>query len=713
MGVSSSPAAPPLAEKLPRQTVLYFGWAGRNEAYNASKMGRMFDDPAVRRAIAKAQEAMLEDIPVPPRDLARQQWALMGALLEHPVAFGLVGRDAGGALVADLGDEKKAFEAKLLSFAQSLGLPLVDAKVGQTQYLTLGLPESDVGFGFQGNLFFFAAGKGMVRRVVLMKGEDSLKADRRFTESFLLAGGKDIQGAVYVDFTRLLPGKKGQEGEVEVTDPGLRAIVEFLRDMGLDRADRLAVGVRIVDGGMYTRMVLRSPAPHSGLLKSLAGRPLTEADLADIPADALYAAAANVSMAGIAAQLDRHEAYMKPHGLKSTRGLLAEFGQATGLSLGRDVVAHLGGRWVMSAAPAHDDPIGAVLTGDVTDAGKLLAAEAAVIAKLRQALAPAGEKAGPALRTTTVGERKMHHVTGLSKDARFPFSPAWCLSGRKLHLATSPGVIRRALEEQAGPGLLQSEAFRAARKRIVGRPSLLAYVDYPRLLAHLRRHRELLPVKVPSTLLNLSALLGYVDWARLPPVEKYLAPSIVAVSSDPGTFLLEAYGSLPTTGLEAAPIGVVAGAPVALPAIDRARIAAMKAVAATRLKGFANALVMYQAEHDDKFPARLEALVEEGHLGPGQFVTPASGRRPPKLVDGKFVGETDFVYLKAPVKSMDSLDGGYVVMYERPENYLNKGTFVLYMSFSVRWLSMEEFREALKRNEEYVRSAQAAETDDS
>ena len=114
---------------------------------------------------------------------------------------------------------------------------------------------------------------------------------------------------------------------------------------------------------------------------------------------------------------------------------------------------------------------------------------------------------------------------------------------------------------------------------------------------------------------------------------------------------------------------------------------------------------MYQAEHEDESPPDLATLIQENFTIAKMLISPISGREPPKVVDGKLVGEIDYVYIRLPANP-DS-PGQLIRAYERPENYHNKGTNVLFADGRIGWISRPEFEQALERTKEYIKTAES------
>ena len=181
-------------------------------------------------------------------------------------------------------------------------------------------------------------------------------------------------------------------------------------------------------------------------------------------------------------------------------------------------------------------------------------------------------------------------------------------------------------------------------------------------------------------------------------MEKYLWPQISAVSADAEGIVFESYGSLPGVGLVISPLGSALPIAVLMPGLGRARHLAKRAGSMANLNGIGKALAIYANDGtNDKYPSDLAALVKAKYLPLKILVSPLSGRRPPRLVNGKLVGQIDYIYVGYPEAT--ELPGDAILVYERLENHRGEGTMVLDNNFSVSWMDMATFEKALKRTQ--------------
>jgi len=113
---------------------------------------------------------------------------------------------------------------------------------------------------------------------------------------------------------------------------------------------------------------------------------------------------------------------------------------------------------------------------------------------------------------------------------------------------------------------------------------------------------------------------------------------------------------------------------------------------------------------DGENPPDLGTLFEEGLLGSSTLIfvhTPSEDAlcRRPIVRDGKIIGELDFIYIYLPGGAQ--APGDLIRIYERPEIYRERGTYVLFASGEVSWMNMEVFRQRLAKTLKWVEKFEA------
>jgi len=712
--------AEPLADKAPAGTLAYAGWAGKSLTFSGSMLGQLVDDPTTGRIFAAIHDAIIRNIrDREGRTAFESAWGMAKIAWKHPIAVVLLGVKPGekgpvpdAAILIQLGREKAAFAKHLDTILDLVGedIRITDAAVGNVDYKTFGTPLGfDVSFGYLGkDMFFVATGPETPKRLIELTPEKSLKTDKKFAAAMKAVSGENVQVACYLDIDGLLKA-------VEALTPprGMAQVKRIIAAVGIDKVQALAGTIRVIDRGMYTKTKLFTPAPHRGVLLAMAGKPLTDADLAGLPADSLIAGAVNLSPKDAWDQLRESARKIDPNAEKKIVAELDKVGKKMEVSIVEDVLANLGDTWLLASAPS----LGGVLTGtvlsvEVKDEAKLKAAAAKITAFVKDRLPPAAmpprQRRGPIIEALRAGRTEINYVSFAGMRPIIPLSPAWTLYKKRFYLAGWPQVIQAAIAGNGRQPLTKDPAFRKARAKITGKASALFYCNVPAVVRH----------AYPFILAGWTAAASQVArelntpispaWLpSLPKMEKYLWPQISAVSADADGIVFESYGSLPGVGLVAGPMTSPLTVAVLVPALARAR---HNAKTASNLHMIGMGLHMYAADHDGDFAPDLAALKD--YLGGTRmFVSPLSGRKPPKMVGDKLVGEIDYIYVPGANTDMRAADE-VILAYERPENHKGRGTYALFGDAHVEWMNMKTFRKALARSQELLKKDKDNKTED-
>ncbi len=731
-------AQAPLAERLPARPLVYLGWAGKTKALEDSAAGKLADDPAFQRVMTGIRDAVLKAVPEgQPRTIFEAAWGMATTVWKHPVAAAAIdvapvaGRGEpvpSLALVADLGNDRKAFETHLEKLVSALD---EDARPEQRQsanvaYRVVAGPERgmEVAFGFDGNVFFVCLGPvDLAGRLLGLKAADSLKSDKAFAAAVAEVGGEAPQYAFYADVKGILAAarkviahqERHREGPPESS--GVARLDKVVKALGLSEATVLAAAGRFADGGVYSRGKLYSPAPHTGVLMPFAGKPLTEADLAGVPADADMMLAANCPMQAMLAELRRVLGATEPRALADFNEALGELDETLGTSVEKNILASLGDTFVLTSAASQGGfGTGTVVTIEVTDAKALAKAMASVEEGITRAAAgPTGPPEAPRRQPV-----RFQGIQAGGTDIRYaaiqtapvPVAPAYAIANGKLYLAAWPQLVAAALDAAPRPaatplriapalaprpaGLLAEASFRKLRGRVAREPTVLMYVNTPRIM------ERLYPVMLLGFTAGMNAAAretgAAFDPGWLPPLSKlkqYAGPYIAAVSADKEGIVYEDFGSMPLQGLLGGP---AAAAPVMasfLPALWTARDKARRVVSASNLHQIGTCLMVYAADNNGRLPPNLGVLVGEYGLIPGTLVSPSSGRQPPKVKDGEIVGDTDYEYIQLPSLQAIGEASEAVIAYEKPENYRGEGTLALFADGHVQWVTVPRLRQLL------------------
>ncbi|MCD4699569.1 MAG: hypothetical protein K8R91_03240, partial [Phycisphaerae bacterium] len=227
---SASPAAAPLADKVPEDAIAYVGWSGRSLTFNGSMFGQLLAEQgvkdlfgAIRTAAGKGLEATGEaDAPA----MFESVWAMAAIAWQKPASAVLldikiprrpdeggvaVGPDEPqpvGAMLIDLGKDKAAFDAHLQKLLAVIGKEnkLSQAAFGNLSYNGFTTPAGECSMGYVGNIFFACLGDGVPMKVAsVANGKSrSLAGVAGFKTAMKELADEQVQMAYYVDVPRLL-----------------------------------------------------------------------------------------------------------------------------------------------------------------------------------------------------------------------------------------------------------------------------------------------------------------------------------------------------------------------------------------------------------------------------------------------------------------------------------------------------------------------------
>ena len=116
----------------------------------------------------------------------------------------------------------------------------------------------------------------------------------------------------------------------------------------------------------------------------------------------------------------------------------------------------------------------------------------------------------------------------------------------------------------------------------------------------------------------------------------------------------------------------------------------------------ARAAVIYELDKGATAPSVM-SLIETGAMPPLALISPVSGRKLRKDGKGKPIGPFDYIYVVVSTQPGGGLPPGKrVLVYERPENYKDKGTVVGYADGHAEWVKMAKFKEDLQATEKWL-----------
>jgi hypothetical protein len=692
--VVASPAlvrAQALADRVPADTTLYFGWQGVDSAapgFAGSHLQAVLADSNIPRVIDEFLPKVLDRIAQEDKhsaegiEIAR---ALLGPMVRHPSAIAIVGVDMAGAngpspkavLMCQAGNEAAVLKAKIDELVKQAGQPPFPVHVVQKAdliALIIGYAKPEDGLIDAG------------------PGGKSLANDPAFAKALSHVGKQGFLTG-YVDVEKLLGLAEMAAG---FGSPEIQKNWTKARDMlGLKGIQR-AIWTEGFDGKDWaSKAFVAAPAPRTGFFGSMIdGKPLSPEVFHSIPENATLAGGVHFDLAGLVAALRGAVASIDDNAAKQVDQGVGQINQMLGLDVEKDFLGSLGDEWAyyLDPAVAGNSLLGATLINRLKDPAKAEANFTKVETFINQVIAEQAkhEKVVIAFRQAKFGGTTVHYLG-------FPFiTPAWAVEHGNLYFALYPEVVGAAAGHVPGQGksILENPSFQSVMKQLGDHPnSSFAYVDLPRLapqtygtwmaISHVANAGDLFGIPAPLQI--------------LPPFPK-LVPHLTAMGqctwTDADGLHLSAHVPFPGAQLFASDPSSMSVAQVALvsslmmPALGKAREQAQHAKSSANLRQIGLTAIQYSNDHNGKYPKDLGELCVASGMQIGIFISPSSSTTAPQGLSPEQAKEwvaqnSDYVWNGAG-KSADKLGAEDALAWENPDRAHN-GINILYGDYHVEF----------------------------
>jgi len=689
--------AQPLAERVPGDAIAYVGWAGVSElgaGYEKSHLKALVDASGVGVLVYESLGKVIERIPErEPREALGMMYRIAGPMLAHPTAAYLTAEGpAPGLVVMCAAGKESAGVAKavgeMVKVAGEEGAPLsMTVEEGGLVVLRVNTASGPVDRKARS-----LAGDGLAAR--------SLK--RAMVSPVV---------AVYVSGGRVLTLLDGVAASGRDADEW--ALMK--KALSLEGIRSIAWGGGFEGRDWMSGAYVDAPLPRKGIATLLDMREgLSEEAWRLVPRTASMAGGGRADLVGI------YDALMEGVGkadaeawMRARRGVKAA-GEQLGFDLRADLLGGLGDEWVWYADEGVAGPgmMGTVLVNRLR---KPREAERAVetlirVGKTLMAARMRGAKVKLEIREAKVDGVSMWYL------ATPVVSPAIAFRGGRMYVGLYPNSVSAAVgREGEGGSILENEAFRERLAVWDTAPASFEYYDVERLMPAAYSSMMMLG----RTVGGMADLAGGEAPARVVPSlrkwREHASPATSFAWADEEGWYMRSRSFMPgasaiagLTSSDMATAQAMMWVGAAAPAIDRSRDLAQRAASAARLRGIAQAIIVYDAEHK-RPPHDFGQLVKADVAQPTMFVHPKSPKSPPahasreKLAEW-VVNNSDYVYLSEGERL--SFKSGEVLAYERPDApWTREGLNIAFGDGAVRW---HERREAMKLIEKAKRRAKQA-----
>jgi hypothetical protein len=462
-----------------------------------------------------------------------------------------------------------------------------------------------------------------------------------------------------------------------------------IKELGLSTVKAVSARAGFVGSDVVCRQLVEVEGPRTGLLTHLRTINLSLFEMVD--ARAMNAAAVNCDVGGI------YDTIMKAIKVAGPDDFYAEIERDIGnlesdakFSIRRDLLASIAGPMVLYTVPA-----GVMM--EAPSGGAVGIAKVKNSESLEKALAAlgqfaAGESEGMLQVGSQVqGDGRTYHSWVIAPLAMMQVMPCWTAAEGQLIIASNPTLCSLAVKQVVGAGpekksLRTTEGFRKATASISHSPIMFYYADsqvqFGQMMIKAQQFWPMATMFASQAGIQLPVMLP-----SLSDIAKDMGPSYKYSWFDSEG--VRCYCQAP--GFEAgAVMAAPIGAAVLIPALGQAREQAREAVSRSNLHQIALVLKMYSDDHKGKFPSTL------GEAKP-YYHDERLLESPRKPKD--FAGPS-YIYIAHETPNIKSA-ARYIVVHENPE-FCRDRINALFLDFSVRAMSQEEFLKALEETYELL-----------
>ena len=716
-----------LAERMPAETLFYFGWAGCDHAVTAAKdtaLGKTLADPQVKKFFKDLDSAVMNYLLKEFEDNGGAEGTeacaagrrLILDVCRHPGAialtdfgFGEMGPFGNLAVVLQLGDRAEGFGRDLQTIMQLAEAPpsMPVTIVGkEMQQLALPVPGG-VCYGAVDGFFILAVGMNTVEQILNPPAGGTLAQSESLTvpRQRLGANGQPPATSFYLNVAGALERARMLVPMFVRDEQKQAQIWQLVSALGLDTVKSVCWEMYYRQQGCFNGIFVHTTGAPTGLFAVGSGTKLTDGDLALIPKDAYWASVFSLDLGKIYSNALQVFKEVDPENHQDAMDLIAETEEKLGLRLGEDLLNLMGEKFVLYDAPQNGGVwfTGATFVLESSDPEKLQAG----IGKIVQAIATEVNKDDPyrrhdphmGLSTCTYRDHQIEfvNVTGVP----MPFAPAWTTHDKHVIVALYPQMVMAAVDRMSGDhsedSLLANDDFKKGRQVLGGIGSTMTYLDTGRGL------RQLYGLALPFAQMGAAMAQGEgmdINIASFPTqraLTQHMFGHVATTQHLDDGVLYASYGPLP---LGVGSIGETAGAGTALatsimlPSLARARQLAKRQVSQANLKAIGMACKIYANDQaDGQFPPSIDLIIETGYLTKEQLTAP---------VDDP--GAMSYVYVPGYYDSMvRPMD---VLAYERRDLFERnggQGLNVLFGDAHVEWVkSLERFDQLLQESKDHL-----------
>ncbi len=699
----------PLAEWIPAESVLFVAYDGDNQAYEKTALHAILNEPEMK-ALLEGPLAGLQDFL---SDQAKEQADLdtnaLLPLLQTSVGVAFVGvapstdekmpPQPQALLVVKVGepDSPASRAVRLLvdHLFSKAGLPpdaFKPEEVAGVQAQVAKVANVSVAKATKGEIFVLGTRDAVAK--ALDPDAPKLAQKEEFQRVSEVTGGNEVF-LMYYDYASFM-----QKLGPLVVPPKVASVLTD-PEFGLANLQSVSLAVAPHGKGLKTSLFAHVAGEQTGILKLLAGKPLSPVIVELAPEKTQFFFARSLDAAGlwdfIVAQAGK-----QADGKGEIEKNLDKANQKLGFDIRKDFVGSLGDEFAV---------FGPTFTAvaKLEKPEKFRACLETILQKLGRKASTGSDLHGAQLGLSTMQYkgRTITYVQG--RRLTMFIQPCYTIIGEYAVFAPYPSSLKEYIIGMENERSLKDNAdFKAVRARIGRGVSSLYYANTSEFFGELYRvlpiaagllkmvpeqYQSLCPdpEKVPPFSVISKHLFGCVaGWRTLDDGLLWEAYSPVGVPTPPA---FRQGGGVATTSLLASML---------LPSLGRAREEAQKAESKSNLRGIAQATALWLAiEGGNQFyPPSLKALWDDGVIEvPEIFICPGSGT---KLKPGKFVSDYESIMSRFGGKVPEEITQADLPIAWEKKAFFPGGRCVAFFDCHVEFVSETQFRQLMQRVDRWL-----------
>ncbi len=710
--LAQAPKNPPLAEFIPDDAIIYFGWRGTENLkdYPQTHFKQLMDSSQVGQVIDSVLPQLVDLLSKKDPNAAKGL-AVLGPVVrsfwKHPTAFYFGKPDIAPG----------TFPVVSMGFLCKAGAdaPVLKAKLQDMVDAAVGSPFP-IEVHQDNDMVLISVGSFQRGKLALMgvaKGNPAAENIYKLTDSkTFIAARKEMVGDPwmmgYVDLEQFIKSIDALI-RLDPNNPQQAPWQLFKKATGLRGLQHLAFASGFDGRDWVDTAWLAAPSPRTGLLSLLDGKPLSDAALRTIPATASSATAFRFDLAGLISTARSTASELDAKAADNIDNAIAQLKNVIQFDVEKDLLAALGDEWVI-----YNDPslvgrglAGYVLVNPLRDADK--------VANSLMKLSTLGNAAiAMALRNPEikVSVKQVEQAgTKISYLATPLVSPAWAIKDGRLYAGLYPQVVSAALSAASGSGksLVDNKDFIQLRKRLgADKVSSITWLDLPQTVDS--GYQTLMVLS--RTYMGLAELAGIDAPAMLiPPLSKireHVSPAMAVSWTDEQGWHMKSVSPFPGAVILASDQSslvlssqfMLAGA--VMPQLARARAATQQTFCSANLRSLYQAMFIHASNNAQKYPDDISVLVKAGTVRMESLICPASPVNQPfpdkaDTAAVKTFLEKHGAYVYLGTGKTTSVERDYILAYEKLDNHKFEGVNMLFADGSVQFVSVQKAAEMLKK----------------